>query len=91
MTGWVRKNPLAASLRRAAVVTTVLAAAAVVVPGRPGEVLAGAALAVVVAAPLARVAWLARTWRAEGDRRFAALAVLLLALVATGAVVGVLT
>jgi len=88
---WVAKHPLAAVLGRAAWVAIILAAAGVVVPDPAGAVLAGAAVAVVLAAPLGRVGWLVWTWRGEGDARFARLGGALLAVVATGTILGLVT
>ncbi|MFM9085703.1 MAG: hypothetical protein ACKORC_04445 [Acidimicrobiia bacterium] len=67
---------------RVLVAVAVLAAVGAVVPA--ARWLAGVAIGVLVASPLARVAWLARRWWAIGDRRFALVAVALLALVAVG-------
>lgn len=65
-----------------AFVTTVLGA---VLPGWAGTAAAVIGLAVLICAPVARVAWLTLAWAREGDRRFAGLgAVLLLILVAGG-------
>jgi hypothetical protein len=88
---WVAKDPLGAALGRVTRLAAALAAGALVAPDPVGAALAGAAVAVVVAAPLARVTWLALSWRREGDTRFAALAAALLAVVATGALAGMLT
>lgn len=51
---------------------------------RVGEALCWAAVAVVIAIPVGRVAWLGATWLRGGDRRFAALAGLLIALLIVG-------
>lgn len=69
---------------------TVLAASALgvlglAVPGRPGEGIATAAVAVVVAGPLLRVVWLVGAWWHAGDRRFVAIGLAVLGVVATGA------
>jgi len=56
-----------------------------VLPGDAGTAAASGAVAVIVATPLVRVAWLVARWRREHDRRFAVLGLALLAVVATGA------
>lgn len=57
-----------------------------VLPGDVATVAGVGAVAAVIAVPLVRVAWLARQWVLEGDDRFAGLALALLGIVATGAV-----
>ena len=49
------------------------------------------AVAVVVAVPLLRVAWLAVRWYGRGDRRYAAVAASLLVVVGTGSVIALVT
>lgn len=78
MTGLVRL------LRVATAVAFVLGLLGAALPGDGGRAAATAAVAVVVAVPLVRVAWLAARWARRGDARFAVLAALLLAVVATG-------
>jgi hypothetical protein len=68
----------------------VLAAVGAFVPGPVGSVMATAAVVVVVAGPLGRVAWLIGRWWREGDRRFVAAGALLLAIVGTGFVLQLL-
>jgi hypothetical protein len=63
----------------------VLSAAAAVLPGTPGRVAGAAMLAVLVGAPLVRVARIGWVWARAGDRRHALLAALLLVIVLTGA------
>jgi hypothetical protein len=77
-------------LARAMTVATVLATAAAVagaaLPG-PAGTLAGATMVVVlVAAPLLRVLWLVQRWARRGDRRFAAVGLGVLVVVAVGTV-----
>ncbi|WP_370327392.1 hypothetical protein [Euzebya sp.] len=81
---------MAAVLQRAALVALVLGVAGAVVPGLPGEVLAWAAVAVVVVVPLLRVLWLGIRWVDRRDYRFAALAFGLLAIVVVGGALAVL-
>jgi hypothetical protein len=69
----------------------VAAVAGVLLPDPAGEVGAGVAVAVVVGAPLVRVAWLAIRWYRRGDRRYAAVATGLLFVVATGSVLALVT
>lgn len=70
--------------------TAVLAAAgaALVLPGRAGELAGGAAVALLVAVPLARLAWLGQRWVRRGDVRFALVAGLLALIVLAGGVIG---
>jgi hypothetical protein len=78
-------------LDRTVVVAAVLAAAGLLVPGRAGDDVAGAAVAVVVAAPLLRVVWLEVAWARTGDRRFVAVGAVLLLVIATGTVLALLS
>ncbi len=75
-------------LLRFLVVAVVAAAGAavlaLVVPGSVGQAAAVVAVAIVIVAPLVRVAWLASRWFRKGDRRFALAAVAVLAVVAVG-------
>ena len=71
-------------------VVAVLAVAGLVVGGRTGTVLEWSAVAVVIAIPLVRVAWLAVRWSRLRDWRYVAVAVLLLVLVAVGPIVALL-
>lgn len=64
----------------------VAAAAVALVLGDRGTPLAVGAVGLVVATPLARVAWLVHRWRQEHDRRFVRTGLTLLAVVAAGAV-----
>jgi len=69
-------------MARALVAIAALAGLGLVLPG--GGWLDGAAILAITALPIARVAWLARRWWAIGDRRYAAVAIGLLGLVALG-------
>jgi hypothetical protein len=77
-------------LRAVTSVALVLAIVGTVVPGPVGAVAAVGAVAVVIATPLGRVAWLIRRWVHEGDRRFAYAGLLLLAIVGSGFVLQLL-
>lgn len=77
-------------LRGATVVVLVLSAVSLVLHARApdvalGDQLAWAAVAVLLVVPLIRVAWLALRWWRRGDVRFALVAVGVLLVVATGA------
>lgn len=61
-----------------------------VVPGTAGTALAVAAVAMVVAVPLLRVAWLVFRWWQEDDSRFVLAGAGLLAVVAAGAALAAL-
>lgn len=73
------------ALSFAAVAVLVAAAVGAVIPGRPGRLLDGVAIAIVIAAPLLRVLGLIAGFVREKDWRFVAAAVALLAVVAAGA------
>ncbi|MGF1665847.1 MAG: hypothetical protein ACFCVC_06205 [Acidimicrobiia bacterium] len=80
----------AVALRFISVAIIVVATTSLVVPAPLNEHLALAALVMVAATPLLRVAWLIYRWAQEGDRRFAGLGVALLAVVAFGAIISAL-
>jgi len=69
-------------MARALVAVAALAGLGVVLAGRGG--LDVVAILAVTALPLTRVAWLAWRWWRVGDRRYAVVAICLLALVALG-------
>jgi hypothetical protein len=79
-----RYRPLGDFLTGQTAVVAVLAAVGTVLGGRVGEVAGGAAITLLVAIPLVRVAWLGRRWLGRGDARFAGVAGLVLAVVALG-------
>ena len=60
------------------------ALAGMLLPDPAGDAASLAAVVIVVAAPLVRVAWLAIRWYRRDDRRYAAVAGLLLFIVLTG-------
>lgn len=82
-----RQQTLAAFLLAGLGVVFVLALLSVFTPEPTEEVLAQATLAVLLAVPLVRVAWLAVRWFRLGDRRFSLVAVALLAVAALAVVV----
>lgn len=55
-----------------------------------GRVLAVAAIAAIVAAPLLRICWLMLRWTQEHDHRFVIAGALMLAVVATGGILAAL-
>lgn len=67
-----------------------LAVLATLIPGAVGTALATAAVVILVATPLLRMAWLVSRWAQESDRRFVLTGVGLLAVVAVGALVSIL-
>ena len=67
-----------------AIAALVLGVLGATLPDDAGTATATAAVGVVIAAPLVRVAWLSGRWLRKGDVRFAALAVVLLGVVGTG-------
>lgn len=71
----------------ALIVGAVLALIGVLVPGDWGVSLATAAIVVVTAIPILRVAWLVKRWLGQRDTKYAWAAVLLLVLVALGPVI----
>ena len=75
----------------AVVAAAVLASLGLALPGRVGRDVAAAAVVVVVAAPLLRVVWLIVAWWRAGDRRFVIVGLGLLAIIAAGSAVAVLT
>ena len=82
---------VAAYLRSAVVLAFALAVAGLVLPGSAGRVAAWAMVVTLIAAPFARVAWLATRWAHAPDWRFFVAAVSLLVLTAVGAVVAAFT
>lgn len=70
--------------------TFVLAVTGLVAPGSTGALAGRAALVLVVVVPLARVAALGVRWAQVGDRRYAAVAAGLLAVIAAGATLSLL-
>jgi hypothetical protein len=81
---------LARILQVGLVVAFVLALGGAFLPGRAGHVCVVAMLAVLIGAPVLRVAWLTVDWARERDRLFVALGLVLLTVLAVSAVVGFL-
>ncbi len=72
-------------------VTLVAAVLGTVLPGAAGRSASAAAVGLIIAAPLLRVAWLTYRWWRWGDRAFASVAAALLLVVGTGTVVALVT
>ncbi|HVW33106.1 MAG TPA: hypothetical protein VHL53_11245 [Acidimicrobiia bacterium] len=87
----VRYERMIGALRLLLRVAFVTALAGLLLPDPAGDVAAAVAVVIVVAAPLVRVGWLAIRWYRRGDRRFAAVAVALLLVVAIGSVLAIVT
>jgi hypothetical protein len=81
---------LGSILHAGLVVAFVLALAGALLPGRVGQVSGTIGLVVLIGAPVVRVGWLTVDWSREGDRRFAALGLVLLAVLGVSGVVGFL-
>ena len=71
---------------RTLLVAAALALVGVLLPSEVGEPIEIAAIAIVTAIPLVRVAWLIKRWSALRDMKYVWWAVLLLVLVAVGPV-----
>ncbi|MEZ5218490.1 MAG: hypothetical protein R2715_18345 [Ilumatobacteraceae bacterium] len=71
-------------------VLLVLAALGAALPGTAGSAFGAAAVAVLIATPLTRVAWLTFRWTQESDRRFVLTGLGLLTVVGIGAVLSAL-
>jgi len=82
-----RFQPMARGLHVALVLVGSLAILSVVVPAPASDVLATLAVIGLLVAPLVRVAWLAQRWLRRGDLRYGMVAVSVLLLVATGALI----
>jgi hypothetical protein len=78
---------LSSILRAGLVVAFALALGGAFIPGAVGTASAVACVALLVAAPVLRVGWLTVDWVRAGDRRFAALGGVLLAVLVTSALV----
>ena len=79
-------SQVAARVLRFSLILTLVLAAVGLLPGPSGVVAGTAAVAVVTATPLLRVAWLAARWWRAGDHRYALIALALLSVVASGAI-----
>ena len=87
----VRYERMIAALRFCTWLAFVVALAGLLVPDPVGQAASAMAVAIVVAVPLLRVAWLAVRWYLRGDRRYAAVAASLLLVVASGSVIALVT
>lgn len=85
-----RYRPLTRALTAALVVAVALAALTVLLPARLADWTGAALVAVLIGAPLARVLWLVRRWLARGDRRYAAVGVAVLVVIAGGVLIAAL-
>lgn len=79
-----RFNTMVATMRAFLLAVGVLAALGAVTPSEMGRWFGGAAIAVLVAAPLIRVVWLVARWFRRGDPRFALVGTGVLAIIAIG-------
>ncbi len=82
-----RQGPALLWVSRLVLVVAVLGG---LIPGPAGLALAVVAVGLVVAVPLARVVWLVIRWSQEGDLRFVAVGLALIATVAIGATLAAL-
>ena len=89
--GRVRYERIIWALRITTRVTLIAALAGTFIPGETGRSASAAAVALVIAAPLLRVGWLAYRWWRWGDRAFASVAASLLLVVGTGTAIALLT
>jgi hypothetical protein len=87
----VRYGTMMGALQLATRLALVAALAGMILPREAGTVASGLAVAIVIATPLVRVAWLAVRWWIRHDRRYAAVAASLLLVIATGSALAVLT
>ena len=78
---------LAKVLQVALVVAFVTACGGAFIPGTVGDVSAVACVVVLIGAPALRVIWLTVGWARQGDRRFAALGSVLVAVVIVSGVI----
>jgi hypothetical protein len=81
-----RQGALPALLRAVGVLTFVLSCTALL-PGDIGRAARGGVLALLIAAPLGRVAWLAARWARRGDVRYMAVALGVMSIVGLSALV----
>jgi hypothetical protein len=67
-----------------------LALASLLLPGTAGAWCADAAIGLLIAVPLVRVAWLIYRWRMEADRRFITIGTGLILVISCGALIALL-
>jgi hypothetical protein len=79
-----RQRVLALYLRVALGCVLLLALATAVLPDSVSDGVGGAMIAVLILAPIGRVVWFLVRWTRRGDRRYAAAAVALLLVMASG-------
>ncbi len=82
---------LSPTMRRATFTAWGLALVATIAPDEWGTIAGVLALALIIAAPILRVLLLAVVWWTEQDRTFVLLAIVLLSVIATGAVIAYIT
>jgi hypothetical protein len=82
-----RQRYLLGFLRTALAVTAVCAVGAIPATGETAETLARVMVGLLIAVPVLRVGWLLVRWMRTHDWRFAAAAVTLLAVMATGSLI----
>lgn len=80
-----RFRPLVTGSRIAMIAATALSLLSMTLPDRAETWTAGAAIVIVLVAPLARVIWLANRWFRRGDPRYGWVAVGVLLVVAAAA------
>jgi len=83
-----RQVRLVRFLRVAVVMLAMVSAADLAAPDELQGVLGEALVAILIAAPLVRVAWLVQRWVRRGDLRFATVGAALLCVAALGAALG---
>ena len=78
---------LASLMQGSLVAAFVLALGGAFIPGPVGHISGVCCVLLLIGAPILRVSWLTTSWARHGDRRFAGLGVVLLLVLATGAVI----
>jgi hypothetical protein len=83
-----RQRRLAAFLRVAGGLVLACSLAGMALPAPERRVPAGVMVVTLVSAPAVRALWLARRWNGKGDRRYALVALAVVAIIAVGAALG---